>query len=336
MSKIIPISILGHEYKSINDASQILNISVSKLRTRLDSDSQEWKDWKYLCDPAVGKVSIKDGRDLIPVTYFIVHKPTGSFYVGSTENIINRKSGHLSLLRRGIHYNKKLQDLWTSSNDESLWEWTAVIFNTRQEAYDEEQKNLDKYRDSPLLLNIAKDSQSPVSSILEREELLRRSREGRIKAFDNLSEEEKKEYLSKLRQGALNRWENAESREAWRGAGNPFSKKICVNGVVYGSMKEASAALGICDKTLRHLAKDPRYPNYSFVDDGKKKDDRWEAPGRRERISGANNGSSKKVSIDGVVYDTIKLAAEAIGVDTGTVRRRALNPMYPNVTFITP
>lgn len=55
----------------------------------------------------------------------------------------------------------------------------------------------------------------------------------------------------------VNMWRDPESRKARSGSGNPFAKKIVVDNVTYGSVKEAQSAVGVGEKTLRKQANDP-------------------------------------------------------------------------------
>lgn len=55
----------------------------------------------------------------------------------------------------------------------------------------------------------------------------------------------------------VNMWRDPESRKARTGSGNPFAKKIIVDNVTYGSVKEAQDAVKVGEKTLRKWANDP-------------------------------------------------------------------------------
>ena len=44
--------------------------------------------------------------------YRIVCRANGKFYLGSSSNIDVRWQGHLSLLRRGAHHSRRLQQAW--------------------------------------------------------------------------------------------------------------------------------------------------------------------------------------------------------------------------------
>lgn len=331
--KIIEISIEGTVFPSIRKASLALGLSVDQIRVRLDSDRPEWSEWTYLCDPEVGVV--KPEKYSMAFAYYLVHKPTGAFYVGSTWDMVNRRAGHLHELRKGKHYNKKLQDLWNEEKDESLWDWKQFVFNTREEAYAEEQRALTKYKDSHLLLNSVTNAKSPISSVMDREGFkeMRSLAMSRSMSMENLTPEERGEFSKKMSQNAFDRWNKEGKREAWKGGGNPFAKKVMVDGMVYPSMKDAVTALGISEKTIRTRANSDSFPNYTFDVEGNKSDHRWATAEDRAKISGSRNPSAKSIVIDGVTYYSMKEAREKLKMDERTMRKRLNSPRYPNYKF---
>jgi len=52
--------------------------------------------------------------------YSIKNIVTGQSYIGSTKNYKNRLKGHLSLLRRGVHHCRWLQNSWTKHGEASF------------------------------------------------------------------------------------------------------------------------------------------------------------------------------------------------------------------------
>lgn len=265
MPKRIEISILGKMYDSIADASHTLGISVDMIRTRLDSQYQNWKEWKYLGDPPGKRLRKPRAEDTkITACYRFIHVDSGCFYVGSTCDLLGRKYAHLSYLRHGTHHSPKVQELWDKVGDAGQWRWEVIIFNTKEEARAEEQKFLDTFKDNPLLLNNVFDANSPISEVAKRPGYKERHALGMKEAEALMTEEERLALKKRRGQGFINHWANKDNRAAWKGAGNPFAKKVIVDGVVYGSVKDAQATLGINEKTIRKRANSDAYPNYSF------------------------------------------------------------------------
>lgn len=262
MPKMLEVSILGKVYKSISEASRYTGISSKSIYSKLDSMDAKWADWHYVDD---GRNVVKEPKKYpFAVSYRFIHIPTGCFYVGSTKDLNGRKATHLWNLKSSKHRCKKLQELWNKDSNEKNWQWLAIIFDQRQEAYDHEQETLSEFNNNPLLLNSVTNARSPISDVMLREGFRERAIAGKNRALNNMSEDQRRAYFNKILQGPKNRWSNPETRKAWKGAGNPFAKKVSVDGVVYGSVKEAMAALKIDEKTIRKRANHPDYPNYTF------------------------------------------------------------------------
>lgn len=264
MPKSIEISILGQAYPTIKNAAQVTGIPIQRIRRRLESTDPEWSEWKYLCDPAVGTPPTVKPKHEFAVCYQITNKENGSFYVGSTWDVNNRMQAHLSVLRHNKHHSPKLQELWNRYPDEKYWDINIVIFKTKEEAIAQEQKILTEYNDSPLLLNAVYNARSPISGVLDREGALEEIKQ---KVFDTIRNRtpEEKERVRKAQSAAGKKAWAAEGRvEARMGAGNPFARKVMVDGVVYGSVRDAQAVLCISEKTIRKRANSDAYPNYSF------------------------------------------------------------------------
>lgn len=261
MPKKLALSINGKIYESIKEASRVLGIDTWNIYTRLNSDLILWKDWSFIDG---NKHSIKKQEDDgLFYVYKLLHKPTGSFYIGSTKDYLGRKSTHLYNLRRGRHVNHKLQNLWRNSNEDQ-WEWHVWVFEEREEAYSEEQKELTKYADSSLLLNVVLDAKSPISHLMKQDGFKDMLAKSRAEHLMRLTEDETQLLRQKWSDASKKYWATGDNRKDRMGAGNPFAKKVSVDGIIYGSVKDAQKALGINEKTIRKRANSPDYPNYTF------------------------------------------------------------------------
>lgn len=95
------------------------------------------------------------GLEMKPVVYILSLTRTNVFYIGSTSNIDRRMSQHLELLIKNNHKNKKLQEAWNVDNDFLI---NTFEFEDRESAYKfEEQmiKNVDKTPRRDLMCNIS-------------------------------------------------------------------------------------------------------------------------------------------------------------------------------------
>ena len=65
--------------------------------------------------------------------YFIVNTTTGKKYIGETINFKERKSKHLSYLRKNSHHSKKLQRAYNKYG-ENNFEWFYETYEVKNEA----------------------------------------------------------------------------------------------------------------------------------------------------------------------------------------------------------
>lgn len=257
MSSDRPISIMGQIYSSIKEAARDLNADPRALKIRLDSTAPEWEEWRYLN---------KSQEDFpknheIPCSYFITHLPSGAFYVGSSKDGFQRRNHHMWRLKNNINVCKKLQDLWNSDNDEVNWQWTFVLHRSRELATETEQDILTKNRGNPLLLNSVHDARSAISEVMQRDGFREMVRD----KLKNLTPEQRIAWGERSRQSALKRWADPEKRNAFLGGNNPTAKSVCIDGVIYSSLKEAAHALNVGPKTIWNRLKKPdKYKNYTF------------------------------------------------------------------------
>lgn len=183
-----------------------------------------------------------------PAVYVIEHEATGKIYIGSTGDIAQRKRAHRSDLSRGVARNKPLQDVF---NSDSTIEFTVLPVATKEEAIAYEQKLLDQYKDSGLLLNVALDARASGKGLIRSEETRDRISEagmGRT-AFN------KGKPLSEQHHSSL-----IESRKA-------LSKAVVVDGQTYPSLNEAARQTGFSLGCIakRISSKSESFTNYSYV-----------------------------------------------------------------------
>lgn len=101
------------------------------------------------------------------------------------------------------------------------------------------------------------------------------------------------------------------------------SKKVCVHGVIYNSLTECAKSLGIKISTLSFRLNSEYQPDYLYVDKNGKP-----IPKKQKK---KNNNRNKKVEVNGVIYESRKAVAEALGISTRTVWKRIKEGIYKNV-----
>jgi group I intron endonuclease len=210
--------------------------------------------------------------------YSIVCKTNDKGYLGSSKNIQARWKKHLYFLRKGNHVNTHLQNSFNLYGENSL-EFRLIedlTGSSPKEIREIEQIYLDQM-DWSTSFNICKDSRG--GEVTEeanerRRESLRKFHEENPDAIrgennpfygrthkqsskDQVSEKntgkvrseeykrQKSEFMSSRRGRHHSEEHKANLRENYKGGNNPAAKKVTVNGVTYGSKKEALAALGL-------------------------------------------------------------------------------------------
>lgn len=269
------------------------------------------------------------------IVYKIINLNDGKFYVGSTTNFKNRKAQHFRTLKNGTHHCIFLQRAYNKHKEHSFSIEVVETFDREEECREFEQKFLDEHYDS--LYNTSKNSSggdlisyhpdkericAQISETLKTKisfltELERKDRFANIgckngmygknhsdktksliskiilsrnsilpnklkgKTFEDIYGEEvakiKRENLSKkakTRTGDKNSFygkkhseetrkrmsEKAKNRKTF------YSKKVCVNGKIYNSCKQASEDLNISSSLLCHRIRsdNEKYKDYFY------------------------------------------------------------------------
>lgn len=253
--------------------------------------------------------------------YYIKHAPTGKFYVGSSKSCSRRIDYHFSRLRCGKHNNPDFQNLYNSDKNEYNYIRYIHLFNTREEAYVEEQRVLNENRNNTLLINRTYDAKCPILGIEGQKEIAKKRRDGQHRYWSDVSNKKKMSKKMKAE------WQKPGRREKRTGGNNPFARRVEIDGVIYGSVMDASRTLKLNEKTIRIRANDERYSNYRWPDGART---------HHKKLLEANKGSglySKKIMVDGVIYPTMKAAMKATKSSWDYLMRRAKDPDVKSVSI---
>lgn len=251
----------GNVYDTATLAAHTLGVALPTLYSRLYSRSPTWAHWHYVDSRPVPTIKKKRSAPVTDwVVYKLRHKPSGKIYVGMTGNLKIRQAHHRHLLRFNKHNTPALQELYNQDPSPESWGWSGSIVSTREEALELEQLTVNELHASGLLLNGSLDTKAPIVYNMQSPEYRERQRQGQLR----MVEANREAFVERVREQAKKRWSATATRKAWEGAGNPFAKKVKVDGVVYGSVKDAQRELRINEKTIRTRARDPNYPNYTF------------------------------------------------------------------------
>lgn len=169
--------------------------------------------------------------------YALVNKKTGEFYVGSTRSINDRVASHKNMLRTNTHSNRFLQADYNKFKDENNYVFKIAIYPDYELAADREQEILNEGFHSGVLFNIANGARMSDRTRTEKY------------AKPKYTEESKREQKIRASKTGVSNWENPELR---RKMINSMGENITVDGVSYGSVREASRELKISILTIRN------------------------------------------------------------------------------------
>lgn len=180
--------------------------------------------------------------------YIIEHEKSGKIYISSTADVRSRRNDHMSRLRKGINRNGPLQ---AAFNENQNLSFTFIPTATREEAYDFEQKLINHYKGSEMLLNLATDVKAAGKGLIRSEETRQKISEagmGRPCKY-------KGQPVSEAHHLAI-----IASREKIR-------KQVSINGTVYPSLTEAGNQLGHTHSCIikRIASQSDQFKDYFFL-----------------------------------------------------------------------
>lgn len=190
--------------------------------------------------------------------YTIVHPVTGIYYIGRTNNFSKRKTMHLSELRRGVHSNSKLQEVY---NQDSNILWYTQDVQSGVTAKELEKIQIEANRDDPKLANyhLAKASDAMLSQFTED----RRNKISERMTGTRHTDETRK--LMRIRQK-----DSRVSDAALSKASDVNRKEIMIDGVVYRTASDAAVALNVHVSTVLNRARNLRcrWDTWKIIDRG--------------------------------------------------------------------
>lgn len=268
-------------------------------------------------------------------TYLLFNEQTGYYYIGSSVEAKRRLRDHFRDLKSGTHSNSKFQHAF---NKDQEFEVEVVPLNSREEALQLEQLLIDEHRGDPKLLNLALDVASPRLGVKASEETVERqskslrayyerggvnSMEGKTHssetkarlsalAREQFSDPATRELLSQRAKKRYSVQQNRDltSRRTSEAMEDPnLRSKLSKSSIVRWEDAEQRR---LQSERAKKRFSDPE--QLKVAQKGGKKV--WEDPAFRDRMT-------RKVSVDGVVYESLTQAAKQFGVSIATVCQRA-------------
>jgi group I intron endonuclease len=253
--------------------------------------------------------------------YKIVNLENGIFYVGSSKEFPKRIDRHFRDLRKGEHHCFTLQKSYNENPNNFKVE--SFSFDTLTEAREKEQDILDS--DYNNIYNLSKHSTCGdlISYHPRKEEITRLMSKSLKNRMANLSEEERKSIYGKQGEGnpMYSKTHTRESKEK-------MSSALMGNLNAKGSVRSAEhkKTLSIC-ASKRVGIKNPFYGR-THSEETKKT--------LSEKMLGKTPTNVRKVTVDGVEYESATSASRNLGVVPATIlhRIKSKNVKYRDYHYI--
>lgn len=217
-----------------------------------------------------GKITRKEHSH--PATYALLHRSSGSAYVGSTSDLYHRLAQHNTDLRRGVHKNSNLQEAYDA---DPVFDLAFAKASSKEEALKLEQTLITEHYGSGKLLNLAPNAEKAALGLVHSDETKERLSQATTAQFstqearDAQSERSKQlwqdpafrakhegaplaeETKDKISDTVKDRWKDPEYRAKVAAGRAANIKPVVLDGVSYPNIAEASRATGIPKTTLQ-------------------------------------------------------------------------------------
>lgn len=265
---------------------------------------------------------ISKDKNLPAVVYRVIHNASGHFYIGCTCKQDARWKRHWRELKNGNHPNAHLRQLSAVSSDVRKDFSIEVVaeFANLLSAIDAESLAIRQSSDNPLCLNILLPNREKLAGDAltrnpNRGNILKRRTATQRESLANMTLRERKDKWGKT--GELNpMYGKTHSPEA----------RALISAANLGNTNGKGRK-----NSLEHRAKISERARERVGDKnsffGKKHSD-----ATKEKLRQANKGklpkNSRRISVDGVEYPSIKAAAAAVGVSSALIAYRIRSSKY--------
>lgn len=209
-----------------------------------------------------------------PGCYIALHVESDKVYVGSTSSLYDRVTDHITALRRNVHKNKPLQELY---NENPHVEFFVQPTASKRDAEKLEQQLVDGLMPTGKVCNVA------VKDVLKSKLGVKLSEEHKaamlkcnlgLKRSDEVRENMRKAHLGKplselqkenLSKSHLARLSTPEGKASHAKGIQKLMHSVMCDGHKFESKTAAAIALGVDVTTIMHRCKSNNYPNYYEV-----------------------------------------------------------------------
>lgn len=259
--------------------------------------------------------------------YKIINEELNKYYVGSTCHIKERINRHFSELRANKHHNFNLQNDYNKYGLNAFYHKVIAEFDTDKEAKDLEQKIIDENYES--IYNIGKNANfggDLLSYHPKKEEIINKV-SNTLK--DKMSKMSKEERAFKFgHPGELNpmfgKTHTKESRKKISEANIgriPYNKGLS-NEESLGKEKAKEISAKLSEYAQKRIGDKNPFYNKHHSEETKEK--------IRQASKGRIPSNRYAVSVNGVEYPALTIAAKELGMNTSTLLNRIRSKNYPD------
>lgn len=257
--------------------------------------------------------------------YKIINLTNGNFYIGSTLNPKKRKTCHFRALKEGRHHSLFLQRAYDCYG-EKCFEFKIIKekeFSNEKELRNLEERYINFCWKSGKLYNVSKKGSGGdlVSYNPRLDEIKEKQRIASLKIWENKSEEEKKAYSEKMKGSGNpnfgNRWNEEQRQRAskrlreYYKTHEPIIPKGTTLEEAWGKEKADKVKKMFSDYAKERKGEKNPFYNKRHTEETKKK--------LSEKRKGQLPTNSKKVSYNGVIYESATICAKELNLKHVTV-----------------
>lgn len=279
--------------------------------------------------------------------YEIRNKENDNFYIGSTNNYKKRKRRHLTDLRNNVHHNTYLQRAFNKYGEKSFEFNILIELDNKESLFEHEQKAIDEMNPP---YNIGAVGGGDNYSNHPNKEELRIKLTNHLRSWrENLTDVEKEElikrnYIGKNNPNYGNKWNEdqrltASKRMKKHFKDNPWQKEKMVetsrnywdniSEEDYEKFCELKKIQNAGERNPFH-GKTHSKETLNKMSDVRKKF--YKSMSEKEKYEKLK--VTRKISIDGEIFNTCMSAAKKLGVNNGTITHRLKSPNYPNYIYL--
>ena len=266
-----------------------------------------------------------------PVVYLFHNQETGHAYVGSAKHESIRYRDHMKGLKGNYHHNDNFQKTF---NENPNFDYVSIPMNSRDEAFGLEQVIIDEFNGNPFFLNISKDARNcrPIMTD-EIKEKLRIANIGKT-----LTDEHKYKAGSSFRGKQLPEEHRLKISESNRGKNLSEETREKLRqanlGKIQSDETKEKRRLSMLGKNLGNTHTDEAKERMRIAHTGKILSEEHKAKIRQASLGRIDTPETTarrkevamkravKVEADGVVYNSIREAAQAHGIQDSSIRDR--------------